>query len=64
MTMSRSKQNLNIPKFEYLVGEFSSKLEDTASSSLLSYLNKLIHVLLSIPKNIQYKYKHDEDLLK
>ena len=53
MTMKRNKDKINIPKHEYVVGEFSSKLEDAASSSLLSYLNQIIHILLLIPKNIQ-----------
>lgn len=53
MTMKRNKDKINIPKHEYVVGEFSSKLEDAASSSLLSYLNQIIHILLLIPRNIQ-----------
>jgi hypothetical protein len=59
MTIKRNKHRLNIPKYEYLVGEFSSKLEDAASSSLLSYLNQLIHILLEIPKKVQLKYAKD-----
>ncbi len=60
MTMKRNKNTVNIPKHEYMVGDFSSKLEDAASSSLLSYLNQIIHILLLVPKNIRAKYSHDE----
>jgi hypothetical protein len=62
--MKRNKDKINIPKHEFLVGEFSSKLEDAASSSLLSYLNQIIHILLLIPNNIRPKYSHDEELQK
>lgn len=53
MTLKRDKERINIPRHEYMVGELSSKLEDAASSSLLSYLNKIIHTLLLIPHNIK-----------
>jgi len=59
MTMKRNKDKVNIPKHEFMVGEFSSKLEDAASSSLLSYLNQIIHILLLVPRNIRSKYAHD-----
>ena len=40
----------NIPKNEYKVGYFCSKAQVAASSTLLSYLNKMIHILLLIPE--------------
>lgn len=40
----------NIPKHEYKIGFFCSKIQAAASSTLLSYLNKIIHILLLIPE--------------
>jgi len=36
----------HIPKNEYKVGYFCSKIQAAASSTLMSYLNKIIHILL------------------
>ena len=41
----------HIPKNQYIVGEFCSKLESAASTYLVNYLNKIMHVLLLIPEN-------------
>ena len=30
----------------------------------MSYLNQIIHVLLTIPRNVRPKYEHDEDLMR
>ncbi len=49
----------NIPKREYKVGYFCSKIQVAASSTLLSYLNKMIHILLLIPDEL--KRNHIDD---
>lgn len=46
---NRQKKTRNIPKYEYIVGRFCSKLESAASTYMVNYLNKIIHALLVIP---------------
>ena len=50
----------NIPKNEYKVGYFCSKAQVAASSTLLSYLNKMIHILLLIPEELKKNHYLDE----
>jgi hypothetical protein len=51
--IKQSADMQNIPKYEYMVGYFSSKVQSAASSALVSYLNKIIHILLEIPSNVR-----------
>ena len=42
--------NYNIPRNEFKIGYFCSKIQASASSTLLSYLNKMIDTLLRLPE--------------
>lgn len=54
----------NIPKHEYKIGFFCSKIQAAASSTLLSYLNKIIHILLLIPEELKKVHVHDEEYIE
>lgn len=51
---------LNLPRFEYSVGYFCSKVQSAASSAQIAYLNKIIHILLSIPADLKRNHAQDE----
>jgi predicted DNA-binding ArsR family transcriptional regulator len=53
--LDQTEEMKNIPKKEYKVGYFCSKIQVAASSTLLSYLNKMIHILLMIPDELKKK---------
>jgi hypothetical protein len=53
----------NIPKNEYKVGYFCSKIQAAASSTLLSYLNKIIHILLLIPEELKKNNANDQSYI-
>ena len=61
--LEQSEATKNIPKKEYKVGYFCSKIQVAASSTLLEYLNKMIHLLLMIPEELRKTHKHDEEYL-
>lgn len=54
----------HIPKNEYKIGFFCSKIQAAASSTLLSYLNKIIHILLLIPAELRNRHAHDEEYME
>jgi hypothetical protein len=58
--IEQSDEMKNIPKKEYKVGYFCSKIQVAASSTLLSYLNKMIHILLLIPEELKKNHMLDE----
>jgi hypothetical protein len=58
--LKQGSEHKNIPKNEYKVGFFCSKIQAAASSTLLSYLNKIIHILLLIPEELKNMHAHDE----
>lgn len=54
----------HIPKNEYKVGYFCSKIQAAASSTLLSYLNKIIHILLQIPEELKKNHEADQEYIE
>lgn len=58
--LDQTEEMKNIPRKEYKVGYFCSKIQVAASSTLLSYLNKMIHILLMIPDELKKNHPLDE----
>lgn len=61
--LDQTEEMKNIPKKEYKVGYFCSKIQVAASSTLLSYLNKMIHILLMIPDELKKNHSLDEEYM-